>query len=319
MDIKSIAKSLVDWYRHEQRPLPWRINRNPYRIWISEVMLQQTTVQAVIPYYERFMLRFPDVETLAQAKIDEVYELWTGLGYYSRARNLHLAAQSLRGGFPKTYVELMELPGFGPYTARAVSSLAFGENVGVIDGNVIRVLTRHLGRRTQWWKPEERNWLQNIADQLANTADPHQLNQAMMELGATICTPKKPACLLCPLQKDCLASKKNLVDQIPLKKLRRLQEIWVWHPEIFVKKDKVALVENDYAPFLRGQWIFPGQIKKAKTKPKIFQNKHVITHHDIYIIPQMKKPRGKTDYRWVAMDQIHLVNPSILLRKALPE
>lgn len=145
--------SLVAWYQKNKRVLPWRKDRNPYRIWISEVMLQQTTVAAVVPFYERFLERFPTVDDLAKASIEQVYEVWAGLGYYSRARNLHKAAQSIfEHGFPQKAEQLIELSGFGPYTSRAVASLAFNEHVGVLDGNVIRVLTRRYGLDIPWWE-----------------------------------------------------------------------------------------------------------------------------------------------------------------------
>ena len=141
--MKSLHENLINWYLANRRPLPWRKDKNPYTIWISEVMLQQTTVAAVIPYFERFIERFPNQHTLAQAELSEVYEYWAGLGYYSRARNLHASAKIISdSGFPEDYSQLIQLPGFGPYTARAVASLAFDQKVGVLDGNVIRVLSR---------------------------------------------------------------------------------------------------------------------------------------------------------------------------------
>jgi A/G-specific adenine glycosylase len=206
------SRNLIDWYRGIRRDLPWRKDRDPYRIWISEVMLQQTTVVAVIPFYEKFLKRFPTLKDLAISPVEDVLEYWAGLGYYSRARNLHKSSQVLHvNGFPKTAAELLELPGFGPYTARAVSSLAFDEKTGVLDGNVIRILSRKFGRSVEWWKPKGRNELQEIADALAQTEHSADLNQGMMELGATICTPAKPACLLCPWQRSCLARRRGRI------------------------------------------------------------------------------------------------------------
>ena len=159
-------KNLIAWYQKNKRVLPWRASQDPYKIWISEVMLQQTTVTAVIPYYEKFLKLFPTVQKLAAATIEDVYEMWAGLGYYSRARNLHKSAVLLSemilsgNGFPQSYQQLLELPGFGPYTARAVSSLAFGEKTGVLDGNVIRVLSRKYGIDSDWWQTVARNDLQ---------------------------------------------------------------------------------------------------------------------------------------------------------------
>src|SRR6185312_12760226 len=166
MSTKPMQLQLLEWYRANRRELPWRASRDPYRIWISETMLQQTTTTAVIPFFERFVARFPDLKALAQSTEAEVLEMWSGLGYYSRARNLHKAAQALvaRGGFPQTHEELAEFPGFGPYTARSVASLAFDQAVGVVDGNVIRVLSRCEGEDWEWWRPNVRQQIQNRAD-----------------------------------------------------------------------------------------------------------------------------------------------------------
>jgi len=310
---------LMSWYQENARRLPWRLNQDPYRIWISEVMLQQTTVQAVIPFYERFMARFPDVRALAKASLEEVFELWAGLGYYSRARNLHKAAtQFAQTGFPKMYSELILYPGLGPYTARAVASIAFNEPVGVLDGNVIRVLSRYYGLRKLWWIPKVREELQDIADGLAQKAEPRTVNQAMMELGATICTPQNPICLLCPLNQTCIAREKNLISQLPLKKPRKKFEIWIWKPQIVIQKQKVALIQNDYAPFLKGQYIFPGEIKRASEKPKKFTATHTITHHQIFVQPKrLKALASAPQLKWVPLKSLQRVNPSILLQKAL--
>lgn len=317
LDTAFLSKSLVAWYRKNRRPLPWRASKDPYKIWISEIMLQQTTVQAVIPYYERFLLRYPDNQSLALSSLDEVLELWSGLGYYSRARNLHKTAQKFADlGFPKTYEKLIEFPGLGPYTARAVASLAFDQKVGVLDGNVIRVLSRVFGRAVQHWKPVGRNELQTLADQLAQTKDAADLNQAMMELGATICTAQSPTCTTCPWLKNCVAFAKNQVTQLPLKKPRKATEVWLWQPEIMIQKNRVALVLNTTLPFLKGQLVFPGNIAQLKKKPETFDLRHGITHHDIYI--QIRHPKKlRKDVQWYDVKKIEKANPSILLKKVL--
>lgn len=317
---KILAKSLLSWYRENKRELPWRRDRNPYQIWLSEVMLQQTTVVAVIPYYERFLGIFPTVEALAKAPLESVLEQWSGLGYYSRARNLHKAAQALHeNGFPKTAAELLELPGFGPYTSRAVSSIAFDESVGVLDGNVIRVLTRVMAWDFAWWNNESKNILQKSSDLLAGMGPSHEINQGLMELGATVCTPHNPNCLLCPWQKNCLAFKKGKVLEIPKKKPRKKSEVWVWDVSIYSKNQKIALIKNDYAPFLKNQALFPGKIKRQSEKPKIFDLKHGITHHDIYI--RIKKESGNPpkskDLQWAPIKDVKKINPSNLLQKVL--
>lgn len=320
--LSEMATELVRWYRATNRPLPWRQSRDPYRIWISEVMLQQTTVQAVVPYYERFLNELPSLESLAEAKLEKVLELWAGLGYYSRARNLHKAAGMLNAkkSWPKSAEELLQLPGFGPYTSRAVSSLAFGESVGVLDGNVIRVLSRALGVKLQWWKPSERASLQLASDLMSQTEDSYYMNQALMELGATVCTPQSPNCATCPVNKNCVGLKINLVSKLPLKKPKRETEFWIWKPILLRKKSQVALVKNNYAPFLKGQMIFPGVVLKKTERPKTFEQKHSITHHDIYIQPDRKskaQKTTKTEIKWVEEKNLKQVNPSSLLKKVI--
>jgi len=317
-------KKLLKWYQENKRDLPWRRSKDPYPIWISEVMLQQTTVVAVIPYFEKFLKLFPTVKHLAKAPEPKVLEAWAGLGYYSRARNLHKAAKEIAAkGFPKTAAELLELPGFGPYTSRAVASIAYNEAVGVLDGNVIRVLSRKYGKKLEWWNTQGREELQNLSDQFAKQGSPAELNQALMELGATICTPQKVSCLLCPWSIDCVARSKNLVEHLPLKKPRKESEVWIWQPEVHIRNNKektqVALVQNNYAPFLKGQWIFPGQVLTSKEKPKKFDVKHFITHHDIYIQVQKnsRTPKSSKTTQWVELKNLKQVNPSSLLTKVL--
>ncbi len=283
-------------------------------------MLQQTTVVAVIPYFEKFLKKFPTVHDLAKAPESQVLEAWAGLGYYSRARNLHKAAKIIsQEGFPTTAEKLIELPGFGPYTSRAVASIAHNESVGVLDGNVIRVLCRKYGKKLEWWNSKARDELQKMSDGLAQQGAPAEINQALMELGATLCTPQKVTCLLCPWTKTCIARKKNLIDALPLKKPRKKSEVWIWQPEVHIKKNQVALVQNNYAPFLKGQMIFPGKVLTSAEKPKKFDVKHFITHHDIYIqihkdFP-LKYSAKKT--KWVELKNLKQVNPSSLLTKVL--
>lgn len=317
-DYKLDHKELTQWYKQNQRTLPWRSNKDPYRIWLSEVMLQQTTVVAVIPYFEKFLTAFPTLQDLAKAEEATVLENWAGLGYYSRARNLHKAAKALASqGFPQTAAELLELPGFGPYTSRAVASIAFGERVGVLDGNVIRVLSRRFGLKVEWWNNKGREQLQNISDELALLGQADVMNQALMELGATVCTPQKVMCVMCPWVSRCIARKENKVESLPLKKPRKESEVWVWKPYVALKEGKVGLVVNNYAPFLKGQMIFPGEIALEKNKPKAYDAKHCITHHDIFIQISKKKSLSHKDVQWVNIAELKKVNPSSLLQKVL--
>lgn len=323
-------KKLMSWYQANKRDLPWRKNGDPYRIWISEVMLQQTTVVAVIPFYEKFLNRFQNVHELAQAPESEVLKYWSGLGYYSRARNIHKAAQILAvDGFSKSYLELLKIPGFGPYTSRAVSSICFEEKAGVLDGNVIRVLTRYLGLKWEWWKPRERKELQRLADEFAQVAQPSIWNQAMMELGASVCTPKNPACLLCPVRSTCRAFEKNFVSQVPFQKPRRKKEIWIWYAHVLKDKNKILFVKNDYAPFLKNQWMPPGKVLNSPSAPQKFDFKHMITHHEIYVVKDQKKKLaeilktcskngskiGPKNWQWVELDRVSEISPTSLVAK----
>jgi len=321
--------NLLKWYHKNKRVLPWRSSKNPYLVWISEVMLQQTTVKAVVPYYERFTARFPTLESLATAPIEDVLANWAGLGYYSRARNLHKAAQKLHqivtqtGRFPQSYTELIELPGFGPYTARAVSSICFSEKTGVLDGNVIRVLCRKYGYDFDWWKTENKNFLQNLSDQLAQTKEVSDLNQALMELGATVCTPQKTLCPLCPWVKTCVSVKKKMVQEIPKKKTPPKKEIWFWNFDVYVsqksQKESIYLVPNTKTPFLSNNWLPPSKAVQKKDKPKKFQFRHAVTKYDIFV--QLNVIRQKSspslEGQWVDLKEIKKVNPTSLIDKII--
>ena len=250
---KTLSKQLVIWYKKYCRPLPWRIDRNPYKIWVSEIMLQQTTTTAVIPYFKKFIARFPNIKILAQVPLEEVLSYWAGLGYYSRARNLHKTSQILKNQkFPQTYKELLSLPGIGPYISRALSSQAFGEKVGVVDGNVIRLYCRLFGQSFQWWKAKNQWEIQDWTDELCQHQPPSDLNQALMELGATICTPKSPSCLLCPLSSSCIAFKNQSQKDFPLAPPKKRKEIWTWLPEVFLnKKNEILFIKNNKASIFK--------------------------------------------------------------------
>ncbi|MFH1017438.1 MAG: A/G-specific adenine glycosylase, partial [Pseudomonadota bacterium] len=214
-DVNAIRQNLLRWYRAKKRDLPWRRTRDPYRIWVSEVMLAQTRVETVIPYYERFLSEFPDLPSLARAPEERVLKQWEGLGYYSRARNLHAAARELVSGYggelPRSSARLADLPGVGPYTSAAVASIAFGEPIAVLDGNVRRVLSRLFATNGE---------LETLAQRVIATKDPADFNQAMMELGALVCVPKNPTCPLCPIRAGCRAFKKGVIHLFPAPKAR---------------------------------------------------------------------------------------------------
>jgi A/G-specific adenine glycosylase len=227
-ELTTFRRQLLAWFRQYQRDLPWRRSKDPYRIWLSEIMLQQTRVAAVIPYYQRFLQRFPDIHTLAAAPQEEVLRLWSGLGYYSRARNLQRAAQEIvarHGGvFPRAEKDALGLPGIGSYTAAAILSIAYGAKHAVLDGNVARVLARLFAVQGDLRDAERWRSLQESANALLDPESPGDWNQAVMELGATLCTPQSPQCLLCPVAQFCQARKLDLADLLPARRKKRATE-----------------------------------------------------------------------------------------------
>jgi A/G-specific adenine glycosylase len=224
-ELAAFRKQLLAWFRQFQRDLPWRHTRDPYCVWLSEIMLQQTRVAAVIPYYERFLERFPNLRALASAPEEEVLRLWSGLGYYSRARNLHKAAQKIvaehGGEFPSRREDARALPGIGNYTAAAILSIAFEQKQAVLDGNVARALARLGAIRGDLRESARWQELQKCADAYLEPKSPGDWNQAMMELGATLCSPKSPQCLLCPVAQFCEGRKLGIADRLPEKRKKR--------------------------------------------------------------------------------------------------
>lgn len=255
-----LAETLLQWYDAERRHLPWRATRDPYRIWVSEIMLQQTRVQTVIPYYESFLARFPSVEDLAAAPLDEVLALWSGLGYYRRARQLYQAAQRVAaaGGFPATSRDLQALPGIGPYTAAAVASMAFGESVPVLDGNVERILCRRLGFDGDPKRSAGRQRLLAAAARLLDPRRPGDSNQALMEVGATICRPQGPDCPACPLRQDCRARLAGDPERYPLPRRRRAVEKVEWVIAVARYRGRVLLFRRpEESRLMAGMWELP--------------------------------------------------------------
>ncbi|MGZ5554395.1 MAG: A/G-specific adenine glycosylase [Candidatus Aminicenantales bacterium] len=256
----NFADQLLVWYGVHRRKLPWRRNRDPYRIWVSEIMLQQTTVPAVIPYFERWVRVFPDVRNLARAPLRKVLREWQGLGYYQRARNLHQAARRVArehgGKIPADEKTLRALPGFGPYTTAAGLSLAFGQPLPVVDANVRRVLMRILGLRGQA-EPRVDKELRVFLDKFFPASAPGDFNQAMMELGALVCRSRSPQCLACPVRRFCRAAREGIQETIPLPKKLTLQKIEVV-VAVIEKDGRVLLQERPAGGLLAGLWEFPG-------------------------------------------------------------
>ncbi len=253
-------RELLEWYDRRRRDLPWRGLRDPYRIWISEVMLQQTRVQTVIPYYERFLQRFPDVESLAAAAVEEVLALWSGLGYYRRARQLHRAAVEIvaAGGFPSNAEGLRRLPGIGPYTAAAIASIAFGEVIPVLDGNVERLLCRWLACAEDPKRAATRRRLTAAAASLLDAARPGDSNQALMELGATVCRVSSPRCEECPLEGGCRARVEGDPERYPYRRRRRKTEHQQLTVAVARRRGAVLLFRRpEDSDLLPGMWELP--------------------------------------------------------------
>ncbi|MBI5063058.1 MAG: A/G-specific adenine glycosylase [Desulfatitalea sp.] len=261
-DRAAIRKALGAWYDTHRRDLAWRRSGDPYAIWVSEVMLQQTQVKTAEPYFHRFMQRFPDVGTLARADEQSVLKLWEGLGYYSRARHLRRAAQMVvdtwDGRLPSDWARMRQLPGVGEYIAAAVLSIAFGWPYAVVDGNVKRVLARLLCLDTPVNAAASHKIYQAAADGLLEARDPGRHNQAMMELGALVCTPQAPRCDRCPLSRFCLGFKRGTTEQFPLRAERRLVGTQHWVAGAVVKNGRLLLTRRPDAGLLAGLWEFPG-------------------------------------------------------------
>ncbi|WP_273852907.1 A/G-specific adenine glycosylase [Guptibacillus spartinae] len=224
-DEQKFQEDLISWFKKEQRILPWRENKDPYRVWVSEIMLQQTRVDTVIPYFERFMRLFPSIEALAEAEESDVLKAWEGLGYYSRARNLQSAvrevAESYNGIVPNHPREISGLKGVGPYTAGAILSIAYDIPEPAVDGNVMRVLSRVVGIWEDIAKPSARKTFEEVTRRIISKDDPSSFNQGMMELGAIVCTPRSPSCLLCPVQEHCRAFAEGSQEELPIKSKKK--------------------------------------------------------------------------------------------------
>ncbi len=252
---------LLTWYRKTRRDLPWRRTRDPYEIWISEVMLQQTQVSTVIPYYERFLARFPTPKDLAEASEDQVMALWTGLGYYSRARNMHRAARAMverhGGRLPDSHQTLSDLPGIGPYTAAAVASIAFGLPHAVLDGNVARILSRLEALPGDDRTTANRKHLWALAQDLLDTKSAGDFNQAMMELGATVCSPREPNCGVCPVASLCLARQEGDPQNYPRRPAGKKQVRVHWSVARIELDGAFLLVRSASPGLFEGMWELP--------------------------------------------------------------
>ena len=312
------ATTLVDWFSKNGRDLPWRQTRDPYAIWLSEIILQQTQVKQGLEYWERFMHRWPTVEALAAATEDEVLREWQGLGYYSRARNLHYAARQIveRGSFPNTIAEIKQLKGVGDYTAAAIGSIAFGLPAAVVDGNVYRVLSRYFGIDTPINTTEGKKLFAAMAQEQLPPQEASVYNQAIMDFGAIQCTPQSPDCSVCPLMESCDAFRTNRIQELPVKlKTLKIRERHLIY--IYVRyKGQTAIHRRGAGDIWQGLWepwlvddehfsLFTSHSSLRLVKQGV---KHVLTHRilyaDFYLWEPDKRPSLPSDYIWIPESDI---------------
>ncbi len=334
-EFAALRSAILAWYAAHRRNLPWRDETDPYRVWVSEVMLQQTQVVTVLPYYPRFLARFPTVAALAAAPLADVLKLWEGLGYYARARNMHRAAQKivaeLGGQIPTDYAELRSLPGFGDYTAGAVAAIAFGQSVPAVDGNVKRVLARLFAIQTDVTRGAGARQVRTIAAELVDPTHPGDWTQALMELGATVCLPKAPRCPVCPVAAQCQARRQGIEPELPLKPARRALPHFDVTAAVIQHEGKILIAQRPLEGMLGGLWEFPGgKTEPGESLPDCLRReieeelglkievgapvtvvKHSYTHfkitlHAFYCALEAGAPRaiGVADWRWVSLAEL---------------
>ncbi|HMO49824.1 MAG TPA: A/G-specific adenine glycosylase [Kiritimatiellia bacterium] len=334
-DRRVFHEDLLAWFQANRRALPWRKKRTPYRVWISELMLQQTRADQAIPYFDRFMRRFPTLTSLAEAPRQDVLKAWEGLGYYSRAVRAHETAKQVlqRGGdFPGTYEELLALPGVGSYTAAAIASLAYGLDHAVLDGNVIRVLSRVLAVEAPADKPATRRLLQDVLDRILPVGRAADFNEAMMELGALVCTPRSPKCPACPFAPICRARRNDQPERFPVKSAKpSIPHRHVGAGVIIDDRGRVLIARRKEASMLGGLWEFPGggveegeslpqcitrELKEeldleVRVGPHLTTVRHTFSHfrmdlHAYWVRVNRGKPKaiGCDGWAWVQRDRI---------------
>jgi len=304
-NISNFPEQLLTWYSEHKRTLPWRGETDPYKIWISEVILQQTRVQQGWDYYLKFIAEFPDIVSLASAPNQDVMRVWQGLGYYSRARNLQTAAQQIvnqyQGKFPEKFEDIISLKGIGPYTAAAIASIAFEKPYFAADGNVYRVISRLYGILEDINLPKTKNQIQEIGNQMIHQVSPSEFTQALMEFGAIHCTPKSPICLECPFDKNCYALNHNMVDLLPVKVNKVKVKNRYFHYFIFAQNDQLLIEQRTQQDIWKNLYQFPMietyepdidltlhdldlyQIKSINQITELKRYKHKLTHQQLDI------------------------------------
>ncbi len=296
---------LLSWYKQHQRDLPWRKTVNPYHIWLSEVILQQTRVEQGLPYYEAFVYTFPELKNLALADEDAVLKLWQGLGYYSRARNLHHSAKTiffdLNNHFPSQYREIIKLKGVGPYTAAAIASFAFKEPVGVVDGNVFRFLSRFFGIFDDTSIAKTRSVFQDLVNELISKQHPDLFNQALMDFGAIICVPVNPKCEKCPFQEQCYAFQNREISKLPVKNKKISVKNRYFHFLIIKNQEKVALQQRQSKDIWEKLYQFPLLETKNNQEEKTWQQLQ-----NLYPNDNIKKITSNSIKHKLSHQQLHL-------------
>jgi len=341
VSLRETGELVSRWFEKNRRNLPWRKTSDPYAIWVSEVMLQQTQVVTVIPYYERFLSSFPNLMSLANASEEKVLAHWAGLGYYSRARNLHRGAKFLlenhKGRFPLTRDEMLKVPGIGPYTAGAVLSIAFDLKEPLVDGNVERVFSRFFGLNIPIDSSPAKKFFWEKAEALVQSCSSARVfNQGLMELGSLICTKSSPQCGRCPIRGSCVAFKKGTVDELPFKKAKTKYKNLHQIKLIYEKQGKVWLRKNSAKEWWSGLWDFPTLTLQTRQKwisevenrvkgvgasawKELSHQKHTVTHHRLEVIPihiPVKKAPGK-DGKWLPIKEIPALPVSALVKKIM--
>lgn len=290
MDIYQFQHRLLAWYNENKRDLPWRKGRDPYHIWVSEIMLQQTKVDTVLPYFERFTELFPTIDHLASASEEKVLKAWEGLGYYSRARNLHKGVKEVQskyqGKVPDSKENILDISGVGPYTAGAILSIAYNKPLPAVDGNVMRVISRIYNLFDDISKGKTRSKIENIVEQLIPEEIPGDFNQALMELGALICTPKSPHCLLCPVLELCEGRKEGNEEKLPIKAKKKSPKVIYRISLVIQTEDKVVLVKRPSEGLLANMWELPSI---EHTSPLFKEEWEENIYNHFRLIPQLQE------------------------------
>jgi A/G-specific adenine glycosylase len=312
-----VTDDLLEWFSKNKRNLPWRKNRTPYRVWLSEAMLQQTQVATVVPYFKGWLEKFPTVQALAKAPLDDVLKQWEGLGYYRRARNLYKTAQIIaaerKGVFPTSYEGWLELPGIGPYTAAAISSIVYGEKVLVVDGNVKRVTARLFTIKGEISEKTAKKRLEPFLPD----DNPGDFNEALMELGATICTARNPKCLFCPVNEVCKAHQAGKVDKFPTAKVKKQVPHLHKYALISIKGDSIWLRQRSENEMLSGLWGFV-LVDELPKGARVFANvTHAYTHFKLTVTPVIARIPKNTAGKFISFSVLNSLALSTLDYKVL--